>query len=110
MPLSLQKRNYIRSKKILASANGEQCTIQSPYCNGSIETTVACHSILYEDGKGRGIKAEDIYIAYGCSACHDFIDGRNSEGYSYLETKQFFHRGMKRTWKRLIEKGIIKIV
>jgi hypothetical protein len=107
---SLQKRNYIRSRKILDSAKGEQCTIQSPICNYNPETIVCCHSNESDDGKGGRIKAEDIYIAYGCAACHDFVDGRIQRSlWAEVTRKEYLDRGIKRTWKRLIEKGIIKI-
>jgi hypothetical protein len=103
--MNLQKRNYIRSKKILDSAKGEKCTVESPICNDDRTTTVACHSDYMEDGKGKGIKAEDIYIAYGCFNCHQWL---TKDVVNDLK-EMYFHRGMKRTWKRLIEKGIIKI-
>lgn len=76
------KRSYIKRKskplsKIRLSARGEECTIRLPgVCNFNPETTVLCHSNLLEDGKGRGIKAPDEKAAYGCSACHDVVDGR----------------------------------
>lgn len=62
---------------IRRSARGEECTIRLPgVCNFNPETTVLCHSNLLEDGKGKGIKAPDHKAAYGCSACHDVVDGR----------------------------------
>ena len=33
-----------RNQKILKSANGQPCTIHSPWCNGNAETTIAAHS------------------------------------------------------------------
>ena len=106
---SLQKRNYIRSKKILASAKGEQCTIQYGWCCDP-ETVRFIHSNESEDGKGRGIKAEDIYGAYACHVCDQWLDSPSENGQQADLKYYYFHRGMKRTWKRLIEKGLIKIV
>ena len=98
----------VTSKAILESARGESCLLQiNGVCNDNNETVVACHSNWHEDGGGIGKKSQDIYISYGCSACHDWLDGR-SKG-SDEDKRDAFHRGMKRTWARMIEKGIITI-
>jgi hypothetical protein len=97
----------IRSKKITQSAKGEECTMNSPVCNYNPETTVWCHSNYYEDDKGKGLKAHDIFGFYGCYACHDWFD--NSTKHLKGEKYSYFHRAMKRSWLRLIEKGVITI-
>ncbi len=71
--MKIQKKNY----KIRNSAKGEECTLQiEGVCNYNQETTVWCHSNKLEHGKGMGTKANDVYGCYGCSSCHDVLDGR----------------------------------
>lgn len=93
----------IRSKKIRNSAKGEKCTINGPNCNYNIETTVFCHLDELWAGKGTGLKADDIGF-YACYNCHNDTQNRNiDDHYFYLA------RGMYRTWKRLIELGLVKM-
>lgn len=104
------KRAPIVIKKIRDSARGEMCTFEfDGVCNHNTETTVLCHSNDAEDGKGKGQKADDIYAAYGCSACHAFYDGGYvHRGWSTDSVRAVFTRAMKRTWRRLIERGILQ--
>lgn len=75
--MQFPKRQYVRSKKARDAARGQACTLRLPFhCNGNPETTVLCHSNLGRDGKGMGIKASDDRAAFGCSSCHDVLDGR----------------------------------
>lgn len=75
--MQFPKRLYVRSQKARDAARGQACTIRLPFvCNGNPETTVLCHSNLGSDGKGMGIKASDDRAAFGCSSCHDVLDGR----------------------------------
>lgn len=65
----------IRSRKVLASAKGAQCTARFPgICNGDPATTVWCHLNGHSFGKGAGIKAHDVCGFAGCSACHAYLD------------------------------------
>ncbi|HED2337570.1 TPA: DUF1364 domain-containing protein, partial [Serratia liquefaciens] len=51
------------------------CTLQIPgICNGNPETTVLCH--LPSNTHGMGYKSDDFWTVFGCSCCHDVIDGR----------------------------------
>jgi hypothetical protein len=59
----------IRSKKLLERARLIPCQI----C-GNEQTVVAAHSNQLKHGKGRGIKASDVYIAALCHDCHYMID------------------------------------
>lgn len=103
-------RAMIRSSKILKFAKGQTCTMQVPsVCNCNPETTVAAHSGKGEDGAGKGIKSHDVFIAYMCSSCHDYYDGRIQIEALKDDKLFFFHRAMKRTWLLLIDAGIIKI-
>ena len=98
----------IVSKKIRNSARGEDCTFQVVgVCNYNPETTVLCH--LPSMSKGIGTKSDDICSAYGCSSCHDAIDRRviNEEFEDHREW--YMRRAMVRTWRRLIDMGIVVI-
>lgn len=105
-----QKRTPYRNKKLLAAAQGQQCTLQVPgVCNHDSQTTVAAHSNASEDGKGLGQKADDCFVAFVCSACHDWLDGRIKIQPGEPDDRHyFFHRGMKRTWRLLLDMGVLK--
>ena len=96
----------IRLKKIRESARGQACTVVSPWCNGNPETVVFAH--YGEPGeKGIGLKPDDTSGMYACSACHDWIDGRTSPKDAHLK-RDYCFRAMRRTWKLLIENGVLK--
>ena len=65
-----------RLTPIRRAARGQDCTLRLAVCNFDPDTTVLCHSNFLADGKGMGLKALDTAAAFGCSACHDVLDGR----------------------------------
>lgn len=67
-----------RSTPIRRAARGQDCTLRLAVCNFDPETTVLCHSNFLADGKGLGLKAPDTAAAFGCSTCHDVLDGRRT--------------------------------
>ncbi len=94
--------------KITESARNEECQIRLPnICNFNPETTVFCHI----GGGGMARKASDIHGAYGCSSCHDAVDGRFKLGEALPchEVKLYFYDAVIRTQLILLEKGLIKI-
>lgn len=97
-------------KKIRDSARGEDCAFRiDGVCNHNSETTVWAHSNMHEDGKGMGQKADDIFGAYACSACHEWYDGGYvRQGFTSDFVADLFHRAMKRSWRRLIEKEVLR--
>lgn len=93
--------------KVRESARNEACTLRFPgVCNFNEETTVFCHSNRLEDGKGMGLKAK--VGAYGCSACHDVLDGRapRPEGMSFEAMQERFDEAVEATKQRLVAKGL----
>ena len=96
--MNLQKRKPIRSKAIRAAAKDEACTV----CERNDVTTVFCHLNESWAGKGMGQKADDIASFFGCHECHRKYDSMGGTGISEL-------RAMYRTWRRLIDKGVIVI-
>jgi hypothetical protein len=66
-----------RMTPIRKAARGKDCTLMiAGVCNSDPATTVLCHSNSLADGKGMGLKAPDTAACFGCSACHDVLDGR----------------------------------
>lgn len=95
----------IVSKKIRDSARGESCTLRLSCCTFNPEQTVACHAPV-PGQKGIGMKVPDIFVIYGCTACHDAIDGRNRKvEWDYKDIL----RAMGETIMRLIDKGLVII-
>ncbi|MFJ2989975.1 nuclease domain-containing protein [Collimonas sp. NPDC087041] len=96
--------------KIRASARDQDCTLRFPVCNGRNETTVLCHSNLLEDGKGMGLKAPDECGAFGCSACHDVLDGRAPRpvGFTYDQMISRFRQAVAATHVVLRHLGLLK--
>jgi hypothetical protein len=93
--------------KVRESARMEDCTMRFPgVCNFDPSTTVFCHSNRLSDGKGMGMKAK--IGAYGCSACHDVLDGRapRPNGMTYEAMQDLFDEGVKVTQARLQSKGL----
>ncbi len=101
----LTKQLRHKSKKIMASAKGEECTARLEVCNGNPETTVCCHI----GGSGMGTKNSDLFVFYGCSSCHDEIDRRTMkiDDLNYLAAQAF--RAVLETQQILLDKGLIKI-
>lgn len=65
-----------------------------------------------------GAKRSDIHAAYGCSACHDVVDGRTrverwSLGDTSPDCKQEIHEmhleGVIRTQEIMLREGLIRI-
>lgn len=105
----LTKRKALRSKKILRACHQMQggCTVQLPGCLGPHAPTVPAHSNQSDDGKGKGQKADDIFVAQACQNCHDVLDMRTE--IIPEDARQWYHdRGIKRTIRRLIDEGILK--
>jgi hypothetical protein len=98
-----------RSRKYLdAVAALRICTVESPACrcNPSDDTVIPAHSDQGEDGKGKGIKADDSMVAAACHDCHTWLgcgavprDLRN----------WYMDRGIKRTIRAMVGKGVLRV-
>ena len=94
-----------RNKEILKAAEGEDCTMHSPMCNGDRATVVAAHSNLQCHGKGRGLKSHDCFVAFLCSGCHSWYD----QGPATKSDKEsYFWPAFSRTLLRLLQTGVLK--
>jgi hypothetical protein len=72
------KKSRAKSTPARRAARGRDCTLMLlGVCNRDPATTVLCHSNRLADGKGMGLKAPDSAACFGCSDCHDVLDGRS---------------------------------
>lgn len=95
---------------IRRAARNQECTLRFPFCNYDTSTTVLCHSNLIQDGKGVGLKAPDTQAAFGCSSCHDALDGRapRPDGFSHELMIAQFKEGVAQTHRILKRLGVLK--
>ena len=92
------------SPKLRQSAKGQDCTLQTPWCNHDPETTVLCH--LPSDIAGMGSKSDDFHAVFGCAACHQALDQHlMSRG----DTLWFSIRALQRTLRIWVEKGLVVV-
>lgn len=95
----------MKTTKIRQSAKGEDCTLRLVPCSSN-ETTVLCH---IGRQKGMGMKSADYMAVYGCSSCHDVIDGRVKSDFTRDELNTEKLRALEETLGKLVDKGLIKI-
>lgn len=95
----------MKQNKYTKSAREKECEIRIPgICNHNPMTTVFCHL-----NGGGGMKHLDIHGSYGCSACHDAVDGRVQTEFDGMDLKWFHYEGMVRTQKIMVCDGILKL-
>lgn len=83
-------------------ARGEPCLIRVPtVCIYLPETTVLCH-VRVIGISGMNLKCPDLLGAYGCSACHAYVDA------NYPDSRLYLLEGMVRTQALLIQRNLIK--
>lgn len=102
--MNLQKRQYIRSRKILDSCKDQNCTLQFPGCKNDTETTVPAHINAHWAGKGGSIKADDIPLD-ACGHCHHIYD---FEPHKVEDINFYLFRGLFLTVRRMILDGTLK--
>lgn len=68
--MNLQKFHYIRSPALLKACRAIPCT----NCGREDGTVCAAHSNQAKHGKGRSIKASDVFVAALCHLCHFMLD------------------------------------
>ena len=91
--------------KIRKSARMEDCALRIPgVCNFDPETTVLCHAPYPNRG---GMRNADHWAAYGCSNCHDYVDGRSTG--VQKTCSDFWMPAIKETQEKLIKKGLMEV-
>lgn len=104
------KSRGLKMTPIRRAARGQDCTLQIlGVCNGDPTTTVLCHSNQLADGKGMGLKAPDNAACFGCSSCHDVLDGRapRPDGMTHDDLLRQFEYARERTHQVLLAKGLM---
>jgi hypothetical protein len=69
--------------------------------------TQAAHSNMAVHGKGRGIKASDVFAAALCFACHHDLDAGHS--LTKDQKQKLFFDALKSTWIELQKRDLILI-
>lgn len=92
--------------KYTKSAQGQCCQIRIPgVCNHDNATVVFCHI----NGGGMGMKHLSIHGAYGCTACHDVVDGRKDVGL-HTDLLRLYHLdGVIRTQQLMVDQRLLKL-
>lgn len=103
------KSPTFRSKALRDSARSQCCTLQVPgICNGNPETTVLCH--LPSSTHGMGYKSDDYWAVFGCSDCHDVLDGRVPYDWKAGEKDEILLQVIHDTQKVWINEGLIGVL
>lgn len=85
-----------------AQARGRMCLIRLPgICTHNPETTVGCH-FRFAGESGMGKKPDDIFIAWGCAACHAYVDTHHDD-----RVQLAFALGVFRTQAVLRREGLL---
>lgn len=103
------KKSRAKSTPARRAARGRDCALMIPgVCNRDPATTVLCHSNRLADGKGMGLKAPDSAACFGCSDCHDVLDGRRPlPGWmTRQQLEDTFDRATTITQEQLKQEGI----
>ena len=106
----------VRSKAIMASANGATCSLRIASfipglrCAGD-DTTVGAHLPVW--GKGTSTKVTDLAVAHSCETCHRLLDNPSPRELAYIEmycAAPFMERllhGLTETHAQLLDAGVI---
>lgn len=77
-----------RNNRLKESAQHAPCLMNSPRCDGGATDVCWRHSNHLRHGKGRGIKAHDLFGFYGCQGCENWysLESERDERYpAFLE-------------------------
>lgn len=96
------------AKPARTAARGQSCAIMLPHRLGHDESTVVlCHLPGFEGG-GMGTKPSDAEAVFGCTVCHDIIDGRRKwKRPSGLNMEKHLLRALIHTQRILRQLGAI---
>ena len=104
-----QREPRLEVPRLVALAKDAPCMLRIPkVCNGNPATTVWCHSNQDRHGKGKGLKSHDCFGAFGCSACHDWIDNK-VPNIPHEEKVAAFELGRDRTTLYLWRNQLVRV-
>jgi hypothetical protein len=95
----VKKFDYVRSRALLQAVASLPCQ----HC-GRWGMTQAAHSPRHYHGKGRGIKASDIYTAALCCYCHAELD--QGKKWSREERATVWGDAWRATVRTLLREGM----
>ncbi len=92
-----------RNRALLDMAQGRRCLLLAVEgCEGASGlTTVACHSNSGIHQKGASRKADDQYTAWGCAACHAWLDQGRSPKAEKQRAFMSAHLRQVLEWRRI---------
>ena len=97
---AIAKFHYVRSPKLMQAYRQIPCQ----HCGVADGTVVGAHSNQAEHGKGRGIKASDVFCASLCHRCHMEVDqGRTM---SRTERAEVWTEAHVKTVDELVRRGL----
>lgn len=96
--MSFPKFQYIRSKKLMEAYRAIPCQ----HCGRDDGTVCGAHSNQSCHGKGRSIKASDVFAASLCSICHWMLD---QSGLDRHEAIEMWGNAWRKTIKALVLGG-----
>jgi len=76
---------------------------------GESSTTMAAHSNLIEQGKGKGLQAEECFTVWSCYKCHSLFDQGGS--FSREEKNDLFYEALLRQieeWRKIATNPALK--
>lgn len=96
LPLQTPKFDYVRSPKLLRACGAISCQ----HCDSDAGSCAAHSNWSIPHGKGRGIKASDVFVAAMCMACHSKLDQGNE--WTNEEKQSIWHRAHVKTVQKLV--------
>ena len=100
---SFPKFEYVRSDKLMGP-KGAYGKIECQHCGANDGTVVGAHSNWQVHGKGKGIKASDVYCASLCARCHWRLD--QDLTMTRAERKKFWLDAWRKTIASLVKRGL----
>ena len=98
--MNFPKFQYVRSKKLLQACREIPCQV----CGVADGTVVAAHSNQLRHGKGRSIKASDVFVAAMCHRHHAEVDQGHS--LSKAEKVEIWDAAHRNTVRELVKRGL----
>ena len=81
---------------------------RTQWCNANDESVVWCHLNDQFAGRGKDHKSHDLLGFFGCSACHDAIDGRaHILDTTREERRSWAHEAVCRTQAFLLDNQLL---
>ena len=96
----IPKYPYIRSPALLKACRAIPCT----NCGRADGTVCAAHSNQAKHGKGRSIKASDVFVASLCHTCHSELD--QGSRMNRAERERMWNACHIQTLKELVRAGL----